>query len=600
MGLDRLAAEKRKEREEKESSSSASFVKRQQQQQRSYRNQRNINETPSHPGGINREALNRTQRQQQEQQQRHRGQSYKDNNNNDRRRRRYDDDDNDNDNDKDDRNKRPRRDRDDYDDDRGSNSKRRGSSYDDDNRDNRSRDSRRDDRRDRGGERGGNERDNYRRNAHDDYRRSNNNNGRDSSNYRRPQHSNNMHNNRDGRNSQRRDDRGDMPPPASRAPPAVSSITPSTNASTSTMRQRRNESVYAATPMSRAAGNNGNRRNDNSNMRTSRSDWDAETPLQGPRDNDIDDGIDPNRPVPEDDDGEFDRHFYLDEDDDGNYIVDQSGGQDMGRFLFNNSKTKAREEEMEKKRQQRYNPRKSALQDDQEAWEENRLLSSGAAVRSSVDLDTMNSDQDMSRVTLLVHQVKPPFLDGRVSFSTIREAVPTVRDASSDFAKMAREGSATLRYLRANKDKNTMRQKFWELGGTRMGDAVGVKKEEGKDGEENGPDETNASGELDYKKSSGFAQHVKKKGDEANAPVSNFARTKSIRQQREFLPVFSVREELLNVIRENTCVVIVGETGKHRIIVIIVDGFYLPLLCCCTHNTCSYYSLPQDLEKQLS
>jgi pre-mRNA-splicing factor ATP-dependent RNA helicase DHX38/PRP16 len=312
--------------------------------------------------------------------------------------------------------------------------------------------------------------------------------------------------------------------------------------------------------MSRAGGNG--KRNDTSRLRTSRSDWDAETPLQGPRDNDIDDGIDPNRAIPEDDDTEFDRHFYLDEDDDGNYIVDQSGGQDMGRFLFNNSKTKAREEEMEKKRQQRYNPRKSALQDDQEAWEENRLLSSGAAVRSSVDLDTMNSEQDMSRVTLLVHQVKPPFLDGRVSFSTIREAVPTVKDASSDFAKMAREGSATLRYLRANKDKNTMRQKFWELGGTRMGDAVGVKKEKEKGGEEN--EETDASGELDYKKSSGFAQHVKKKDDEANAPVSDFARTKSIRQQREYLPVFSVREELLNVIRENTVVVIVGETGSGK------------------------------------
>jgi pre-mRNA-splicing factor ATP-dependent RNA helicase DHX38/PRP16 len=301
-------------------------------------------------------------------------------------------------------------------------------------------------------------------------------------------------------------------------------------------------------------------------MRRPRSDWDAETPLHGPRDNDVDDGIDPKRTVPEDDGSEFDRHFYLDEDDDGNYIVDQSAGQDMGRFLFENAKTKAREEEMEKKRQQRYNPRKSALQDDQEAWEENRLLSSGAAVRSSVDLDSMDSEQDMSRVTLLVHQVKPPFLDGRVSFSTVREAVPTVKDASSDFAKMSREGSATLRYLRANKEKNSMRQKFWELGGTRMGDAVGVKNEKAKDGGEDGTEETNANGELDYKKSSGFAQHVKKnKNDDANAPASNFAKTKTIRQQREYLPVFSVREELLNVIRENTCVVIVGETGSGKV-----------------------------------
>lgn len=66
---------------------------------------------------------------------------------------------------------------------------------------------------------------------------------------------------------------------------------------------------------------------------------------------------------------------------------------------------------------------------------------------------------DDARVTLLVHQVKPPFLDGRVSFSTIREAVPTVRDSSSDFAKMARNGSATLRRLRENKVRSIWT--FW-------------------------------------------------------------------------------------------------------------------------------------------
>jgi pre-mRNA-splicing factor ATP-dependent RNA helicase DHX38/PRP16 len=277
------------------------------------------------------------------------------------------------------------------------------------------------------------------------------------------------------------------------------------------------------------------------------------------------------------DDSDFDRHFYLDEQEDGGYLVDQSGDKDMGRFLFENAKTKQREAEMEQRRQQRqqpqqpqqqrFNARQSALQDDQEAWEENRLLSSGAAVRSSVDLDSAGtSEQDMSRVTLLVHQVKPPFLDGRVSFSTVREAVPTVKDASSDFAKMAREGSATLRYLRANKEKNTMRQKFWELGGTRMGDAVGVKKE-GEDVENARKDE-DGSGEIDYKKSTGFAQHMKKKTngeDDPNGPVSAFARNKTIRQQREYLPVFSVREGLLNVIRENNCVVIVGETGSGKV-----------------------------------
>jgi len=73
---------------------------------------------------------------------------------------------------------------------------------------------------------------------------------------------------------------------------------------------------------------------------------------------------------------------------------------------------------------------------------------------------------------------KPFFKDGASAFGKMRTAVPTVKDNMSDFAKMAREGSVTLRSIRENKDNNAMRQKFWELGGTRMGDVVAVNEKE--------------------------------------------------------------------------------------------------------------------------
>jgi pre-mRNA-splicing factor ATP-dependent RNA helicase DHX38/PRP16 len=286
--------------------------------------------------------------------------------------------------------------------------------------------------------------------------------------------------------------------------------------------------------------------------------------------------------IEDDDDDSFDRQFYLQEDE-GHYVQDtnnaQEGGE-MGRFLFTNDKIQAREAALERQRQMsgqggggglvttaRHAPmtaRQSALQDDQDAWEENRLLSSGAAVRGDRDLNALH-EQDATRVTLLVHQVKPPFLDGRVSFSTVREAVPTVKDASSDFAKKAREGSETLRQLRATKEKNAMRQKFWELGGTRMGNAVGVAAaaKTSEEQEQSVRDQTTThNGELDYKKSMGFAAHMKKQSKGGNGAVSNFALTKSIQQQRQFLPVYTVRDELLNVINENNIVIIVGETGS--------------------------------------
>ena len=273
---------------------------------------------------------------------------------------------------------------------------------------------------------------------------------------------------------------------------------------------------------------------------------------------------------------EFDRQFYLGDDDE--FVVDATD-KSAGRFLFESNKTKEREADMERRRQQDgggivtrattqiqnlRDLKRSELNDDQNAWEENRLLSSGAALQGERSLDIKTEDD--TRITLLVHQVKPPFLDGRVSFSTIRDAVPTVRDASSDFAKMAREGSDSLRRLRDKKEKNAMRQKFWELGGSRMGNAMGVensdqikKKEENEKIRNAESEDVGDDGEIDYKKSSGFASHLKKKGD---GPVSKFAKTKSIRQQREYLPVFTVRDRLLDVIRENSVIIVVGKFNK--------------------------------------
>lgn len=59
--------------------------------------------------------------------------------------------------------------------------------------------------------------------------------------------------------------------------------------------------------------------------------------------------------------------------------------------------------------------------------------------------------------------------------------VPTVKDPSSDFALCARNGSATLRHQREKREKGKMRQRFWELGGSRMGKAMGVEDKAGDD-----------------------------------------------------------------------------------------------------------------------
>ena len=80
----------------------------------------------------------------------------------------------------------------------------------------------------------------------------------------------------------------------------------------------------------------------------------------------------------------------------------------------------------------------------------------------------------------------------------------------------------------------------------------------GKNGE-NEDDEDNMDVNVNYKDGSSFAKAMKGKQNEAQ---SQFAKSKTMTEQREYLPVFAVKEELLNIIRENQITVIVGETGS--------------------------------------
>ena len=52
--------------------------------------------------------------------------------------------------------------------------------------------------------------------------------------------------------------------------------------------------------------------------------------------------------------------------------------------------------------------------------------------------------------------------------------------------------------------------------------------------------------EADYKGDSKFASHLK-----SSSGVSAFAKSRTLKEQREYLPAFACREDLLKVIREN-------------------------------------------------
>lgn len=108
--------------------------------------------------------------------------------------------------------------------------------------------------------------------------------------------------------------------------------------------------------------------------------------------------------------------------------------------------------------------------------------------------------------------------------------------------KVATKGSAMVRYFREQKERRRAQKKEWELAGTRIGDIMGIKRDEGKEEEEA------AWKESSYRDSQTFADKI---GGEKNQAVSTFAKSKTFKEQRQFLPIFSVRSALLRLIKEH-------------------------------------------------
>ncbi|XP_022010355.1 pre-mRNA-splicing factor ATP-dependent RNA helicase DEAH7 [Helianthus annuus] len=192
---------------------------------------------------------------------------------------------------------------------------------------------------------------------------------------------------------------------------------------------------------------------------------------------------------------------------------------------------------------------------DNNQWEERQLMRSGA-VRDK-EMQTEFDDEEERKVILLVHETKPPFLDGRSVFGKQADPIMPVKDPTSDMAIISRKGSKLVREIHEKQSISKSRQRFWELAGSKLGDILGVEKSTEQIDADTAV--VGEDGEVDFKEDAKFAQHLKK-----GEAVSDFAKSNSLAQQRQYLPIFSVRDELLQVVRENQVVVVVGETGSGK------------------------------------
>ncbi|KAB7499317.1 Pre-mRNA-splicing factor ATP-dependent RNA helicase PRP16, partial [Armadillidium nasatum] len=234
------------------------------------------------------------------------------------------------------------------------------------------------------------------------------------------------------------------------------------------------------------------------------------------------------------------------------YDMDQGYDDINNPFADVSQEYEKKKAEKVEKSKRKMSAKQRQIHKDNELWETNRMLTSG--VVQKIDYDEDFEEEFANRVHILVHNIVPPFLDGRIVFTKQPEPVVPVKDSTSDMALISRKGSAVVKTYREQKERRKAARKEWELAGTQMGNLLGVKKEDVKD------DRNIEEGETDYKADQKFAEHMK----EQKEASSDFAKKKSVLQQRQYLPVFAVREELLRIIRENSIVIIVGETGSGK------------------------------------
>lgn len=190
-------------------------------------------------------------------------------------------------------------------------------------------------------------------------------------------------------------------------------------------------------------------------------------------------------------------------------------------------------------------------QKENDAWETNRMLTSGVAQRREFADDFLDDEEDV-RVHVLVHELRPPFLDGRRVFTKQLDPISAVRDPQSDMAILSKKGSRVVKERRQQRERQRQAQEATNVAGTTLGNVMGVKEDD--EGDSAAP----IAGE-EPQGGSKFAQHMK-----TSEGQSSFSKSKTLQEQRQYLPAFAMREELLRVIRDNQVTIVVGQTGSGK------------------------------------
>lgn len=267
------------------------------------------------------------------------------------------------------------------------------------------------------------------------------------------------------------------------------------------------------------------------------------------------------------DDMEMDRQWY---------DADESGMSGGSSLTYGSTMDAAelfeKEQDLKKNAEQVFQKKLSLAQQERnvntERWEDNQMRIAGFGERKEIDLDSFRLLNEGRTQHVVVSETVPPFLDGRVSYTTQQDPVSVVKDITSDLAVLAKKGSDSVKRVREEGDKHKMRDRFWEVQNSAMGALIGASdKQKSADGTDNAPGPA-ADQEIDgladkdynYKKDNQFADAMKNVA--ARGVFGGKERT--IDEVRMALPVYHVKDEIMDLLREHQVLIAVGETGSGK------------------------------------
>ena len=256
---------------------------------------------------------------------------------------------------------------------------------------------------------------------------------------------------------------------------------------------------------------------------------------------------------------------------------DEFGGGDGGAGLegaqldgaYTKQRLKEREQSMLKSMQGRVNVKNLRAQqrnEDANRWEESRMHAAGAM--EAADMEQIDDDLEAGMVRLVAKKPTPPFLSGGVQFTKRQELVLPVVATDCELYENAKKGSELLRFIRQMKDRQQADRDAVDDSGTQLGKI----KNNGVDAAEQKREERRA---LRMQRKTMTEDEVQKEEVAAarkNASFSTMQGVRNttafyrqqIRDQRERLPIYHCRAELLQCLRENEIIVLVGETGSGK------------------------------------